>query len=113
MNSQPGPNGGNAPALPESVHKIIGYQIDEDDSAPIRPAPRGRAWMDNARGGFPFRCLPLVMANQYGWGNFSTPHLPAASGGTSQTHGPPGVNISGDGSLPCGVPFRHRVLNLL
>src|SRR5438128_12504148 len=53
-------------------HRIIAYQIYEHDFAPIRPGPRERRWMDNANGRFPYRSLPLVIANQYGWEILST-----------------------------------------
>lgn len=33
----------------------------------IRPAPRERDWMDGAPERFPYRCLPLAIANAQGW----------------------------------------------
>ncbi len=32
----------------------------------VRP-PHARPWMDRTRAGFAYRCLPLVIANQFGW----------------------------------------------
>lgn len=39
---------------------------------PVRPAEARRDWMDTAREAFPYRCLPLALANQHGW-EFFTP----------------------------------------
>ena len=38
---------------------------------PIRPAESRRDWMDSAREAFPYRCLPLALANQHGWEVFT------------------------------------------
>lgn len=43
------------------------YEIHEPRDMPIRPAPTEREWMDRFDRRFPYRCLPLVMANQAGW----------------------------------------------
>lgn len=44
------------------------YQLHPTDvSTPIEPAPISRDWMDNAHLRHPYRCLPLVIANQCGW----------------------------------------------
>jgi len=68
---------GKAPPA-ESFHTLIAYQVSEDDFAPIRPARRERKWMDNAHQKFPYRCLPLVVANQYGWEILSTHQVRAS-----------------------------------
>jgi len=46
--------------------KLIAYKI-ADYEMPIRPAPATRAWMDGSPNRYTYRCLPLVMANQFGW----------------------------------------------
>jgi hypothetical protein len=89
---------------------IIAYLTDEDDSPPIRPAPRVRAWMDRADNGFPYRCLPLVIANQYGWEILSTHHLRATWDGTSKPEGLRVENLSGDGPLHGYSHFGFGVL---
>ena len=71
----------------ESSHTLIAYQISEDDSAPIRPAPRERKWMDNAYQKYPYRCLPLVVANQYGWEILSDPSGPRELGWHFESQG--------------------------
>jgi len=46
--------------------KLIAYKVCEHEM-PIQPAPHTRAWMDLSPEGYAYRCLPLVMANQFGW----------------------------------------------
>jgi hypothetical protein len=46
---------------------LIAYEIHPNTTAPIDPAPIARDWMDNAHLRHPYRCLPLVIANQSGW----------------------------------------------
>src|SRR4029077_10822333 len=78
----------------QSFHKVTAYQIHEDDSAPIRPARRERKWMEDADKKFPYRCLPLVVANQYGWEILSTHHVRAVWDGTSAAEGLTVENLS-------------------
>jgi hypothetical protein len=90
--------------------KVVAYQIHEDDSAPIRPARRERKWMEDADRKFPYRCLPLVVANQYGWEILSTHHLRAVWDGTSNAEGLYVENLSGDGILHATSHFGEGVL---
>lgn len=46
--------------------KLIAYQC-MDGPPLIRKAPTEREWMDRAHQKFPYRCLPMVIANQLGW----------------------------------------------
>src|SRR5437763_14787948 len=85
----------------ESFHTLIAYQISEADSAPLRPAPRERKWMDNAYQKFPYRCLPLAVANQYGWEIMSTHHVRARWDGTSRPKGLCVEKLYGNGPLHC------------
>lgn len=69
------------------------------DRTPIRSAETRRSWMDEARDAFPYRCLPLALANQHGW-EFFTPfdfeaewnggNLPEDVALRSETPVPPG-----------------------
>ena len=43
------------------AHVIDGHQVD------IRPAPVERDWMEATSQRFAYRCLPLNIANAYGW----------------------------------------------
>jgi hypothetical protein len=46
---------------------FIAYQITEHATIGLEPAPLERAWMDAAAQRYPYRCLPLNIANQSGW----------------------------------------------
>ena len=46
---------------------LIAYELHEITDAPLEPAPIARDWMDAAHLRHPYRCLPLVIANQCGW----------------------------------------------
>jgi Family of unknown function (DUF6065) len=56
------PDGGGAPRAP----RLIAYAIDGQPIG-IRPAPVDRDWMDHTNQRFAYRCLPLNIANAYGW----------------------------------------------
>lgn len=105
------PSGREAECLPgETLQKIIAYQVHENDSAPIRPAPRKRGWMEDAEERSPYRCLPLVMANQYGWEILSTHHVRASWNGTSTPEGLYVESLEGNGLLHCRSHFGEGVL---
>jgi hypothetical protein len=46
---------------------IIAYNLNRQMEMPIVRAPQERAWMDETRMRFAYRCLPLLIANQAGW----------------------------------------------
>src|SRR5256714_15155683 len=89
----------------ESVRKVIAYQIHEDDTAPITPARRERKWMEAAEKKAPYRCLPLVVANQHGWEILSTHHFRAPWDGTSGAAGLFVGHRSGAGELHLTSPL--------
>lgn len=45
---------------------LIAYPLSTDGPK-LRPAPLERLWMDGSNQRFAYRCLPLNIANQYGW----------------------------------------------
>jgi hypothetical protein len=94
----------------EALQKLIAYQVYENDSAPIRPAPRKRRWMEDAGERSPYRCLPLVMANQYGWEILSTHHVRASWDGTSTPESLYVESLDGNGRLHCHSHFGEGVL---
>src|SRR5713226_1047402 len=98
------------PVSTEPTREIIAYQIEEDDVAPIRPAPRERKWIEDAYEKFPYRCLPLVMANQYGWEVLSTHHVRAKWDGTSEPEGVTVEILYGDGEVHCHSHFGEGVV---
>ena len=54
--------------MPEE-NALTAYSLHPDQPADTfpEPAPIPRTWMDNAHLRHPYRCLPLVIANQSGW----------------------------------------------
>lgn len=46
--------------------RITAYQVSPDPPA-LRKGDRQRTWMDQTPERFAYRCLPLVIANQFGW----------------------------------------------
>jgi len=73
MADLPTPANSPAPAMPDvsaeprGEASLIAYEIHEPWDMPIVPAPINRDWMDRAHQRHPYRCLPLVIANQSGW----------------------------------------------
>ena len=59
--------------------KLIAYLID-GHQVDIRPAPVERDWMEATDQRFAYRCLPLNIANAYGWEVLCQCRLPAACG---------------------------------
>ena len=47
--------------------KFTAFKTDPHTEYEILPAPMKREWMDKFGGNHPYRCLPLVIANQAGW----------------------------------------------
>jgi hypothetical protein len=50
-----------------TVCQLTAYAVGPTEGWSITPASPRREWMDKLHGGFAYRCLPLVMANQLGW----------------------------------------------
>jgi hypothetical protein len=51
----------------EQNQELIAYHLYPGTEASLDPAPIARDWMDKAHLRHPYRCLPLVIANQHGW----------------------------------------------
>lgn len=49
------------------ISTLTAYPVGPTDGWSIEPASPKRDWMDKLHDGFPYRCLPLVIANQLGW----------------------------------------------
>jgi hypothetical protein len=102
-----------AARVPKSAEPrtLIAYQIHEDDSARIRAARRERPWIEETPNGkYAYRCLPLVIANQYGWEILSTHHLRARWDGSSGRDGVVIEHLSGDGPVHAHAHFGLGVL---
>lgn len=54
------------------MYSINAYQINPEFGAKLEPLPLKRDWMDATFDGHAYRCFPLSLANQMGWG-FSFP----------------------------------------
>jgi hypothetical protein len=46
---------------------FVAYELHSVTETPLEVAPFSRDWMDSAHMRHPYRCLPLVIANQSGW----------------------------------------------
>src|SRR4051812_30730951 len=82
--------------------KLTCYAI-RPDAPSIRPASSTRAWMDGVMDNHAYRCLPLTIANAYGW-DVLTPYA-----FTAQWDGDPhprGLVLSRDDGT---VPPAHHV----
>ncbi|VTS04246.1 DUF6065 family protein [Tuwongella immobilis] len=67
MSEQP-PEPKNLPGiLPDGEGVFTAYEIHDPWDMPLVTAPIDRTWMEEAHQRHPYRCLPLVMANQSGW----------------------------------------------
>jgi hypothetical protein len=79
--------------------KLIAYLVD-NHGLEIRPAPPDRAWMDATDQRYAYRCLPLNIANSYGW------EILCPVGFTAIWDGEPGINAikivkgEGEGLIP-------------
>ncbi|HEY7423982.1 MAG TPA: DUF6065 family protein [Gemmataceae bacterium] len=53
--------------MSENERRIYAYELHHASDMPLSTAPVDRAWMDVSHQRAPYRCLPLVIANQAGW----------------------------------------------
>jgi len=101
---------GSAPSLDASEsRKLTAYQLI-DDAPELRQARREREWMDNTHSGFPYRCLPLVIANQIGWEVLSPYTFTAEWNGGNQKEDIELTFKDGDGSTFAMSHFAYGVL---
>ncbi len=97
--------------------KLIAYAID-GHHIEIRPAPIDRDWMDRTNQRFAYRCLPVNIANAYGWEILCSSgfvsvwngedDLPAISIVPDSEAPPPAVSHFGHGVLTFHVPCLFR-----
>ncbi|MBX9627682.1 MAG: hypothetical protein K2X82_28040 [Gemmataceae bacterium] len=107
----------NEPNPPQG-HEFTAYDIYPGTGFALEAAPIAREWMDQAHQRFPYRCLPLAIANQAGW----VLRSPAAFraywyGGPGKDDvevrfdGPPDARVMshfGAGTITFSVPFLFR-----
>jgi hypothetical protein len=53
--------------MSDPEHRLVAYELHQAADMRLSTAPVDRAWMDAAHQRAPYRCLPLVIANQAGW----------------------------------------------
>ncbi|HWG42916.1 MAG TPA: DUF6065 family protein [Gemmataceae bacterium] len=53
--------------MSDKEHRLIAYELHQASDMRLSTAPVDRAWMDATPQRAPYRCLPLVIANQAGW----------------------------------------------
>jgi hypothetical protein len=95
------------------------YSLYDGVDMPLLAAPATRGWMDTTPERFAYRCLPLVMANQWGWMmlnpvTFSAcwnggPGLDAVTITTASD--PPDERVMshfGSGIVTIGIPYLFR-----
>ena len=97
---------------------FIAYELYADQQYAIESAPIARDWMDRAHVRFPYRCLPLVIANQCGWVLLSPASFRAYwYGGPEKTDvevqfdGPPDnrvISHFGVGTVTFSIPYLFR-----
>lgn len=98
--------------------ELICYVREDDGGFVIRPAAARREWMDTAHQRAPYRCLPLVIANRYGWEILCPVSFTAIWNGGPKVDGvvvledpgttPPAVSHFGEGILTFRMPFVFR-----
>jgi hypothetical protein len=81
--------------------KMIAYPAS-DRPFRLQPAGSKRPWMDDAVNKNPYRCLPLSMANSFGWEILSEAHFTAEWDGNNA---PSGVKIKHHDGY--GTPSSH------
>ncbi len=102
----------------ETMHKLVAFRTNET-AAPIRVARRERGWMDELDQRYAYRCLPLVMANQFGWEVLGTHHVSVTWDGSRAFDALRVKDLGGDGPvywhshfgsgiLTFGVPFLFK-----
>lgn len=96
--------------------KLRAYQIHPDFK--IRRAPLERQWMDDTYEAYAYRCLPLNIANQYGWEILSPVRFQAYWDGTTNNNSVHFItdhkqdvrphSAFGSGVMTFPVPFLFR-----
>jgi hypothetical protein len=93
-----------------SDNKFIAYEIHPSPAVPIKPARRDRKWMDDTHQKFAYRCLPMVIANQFGWEILSRHQVRATWSGGSQKEDMTVEVLRGDGPSLWSSHFGSGVL---
>lgn len=90
--------------------KLTALELNPGTATPIRPSKRDRKWMDETPVKYAYRCLPMVIANQFGWDLLSTHRLKATWDGTVLREGLKIEMLHGDGQLAATSHFGSGIL---
>jgi Family of unknown function (DUF6065) len=88
--------------------KLVAYVIDGQPFE-IRPAPLERDWMDRTDERFAYRCLPLNIANAFGWEILCPETFSAVWDGGNALESIQ-INMSSDGAAPAVSHFGYGIL---
>lgn len=90
--------------------KLTAYRVVPGMRLQLRPAERSRQWMDDTTQRFANRCLPLTMANQYGWEILCSHRIQATWNGNTATNGIHIEYLDGHGTPPASSHFGFGIL---
>jgi hypothetical protein len=90
--------------------KLTAFEIHPTPDVSVKPAPRDRKWMDDTHQKFAYRCLPMVIANQFGWEIRSRFHIKATWNGGSSKDDMTVEVLRGDGACLWSSHFGSGVL---
>jgi len=65
-------------------NEIVINRLHEHEEFRIAPLDRKRKWMNLTKGAYAYRCMPLNIANEYGWQVFSPTEFTASWDGTEE-----------------------------
>ena len=83
---------------------VIAYDVGSPMKTDVVPGGPTRAWMNATPNRFAYRCLPMVIANQWGWMIQTRHRVEAVWDGTQS---PAGVKIVSDGPEPSVIASSH------
>ncbi len=98
------PAAGSAAAM-----RLTAYDVGSGTKPALVPGGPSRAWMDNTPKRFAYRCLPMVIANQWGWMVVTRQRVEAIWDGM---HGLGGLVVScaGEGAPAASSHFGSGIL---
>lgn len=97
-------------------NRIIAYELADPDGMSLSRGGLTRDWMDTSPERFPYRCLPLTIANQHGWMIACPADVTAVWDGTPGTSSvrldfgdvPAAPAAETFGGSVLAAPFAHR-----
>ncbi len=101
------------PAVAKSAEPplpLIAYDVDSPLKTDLVPGGPTRAWMDATPRRFAYRCLPMVIANQWGWMIETRHRVEAIWDGTDQASGLVVTSANGEPSTAASSHFGCGVL---